>query len=381
MIARTSLVIRTVFSTGFRQKMSLIIGEDPCFNATLPSYIPFFSASFSILITVIASVGNSLVVIAVIWNPYKDLRTPFYYLVANLSIGDLGVGLIVGSLSTISHILKGLGRVKQPLPDILVVAYFILCTVSLLSLTALTLDRYLAIIHTMIYRANFNPVRAILVSVIVWIVSILFSMIYFVVGYDIFLFIFANTAVASAVTIVVLTCTQAKTLKYLRHQMQQWDTLHGSTEVNMIRKQLMMWEKKITNTLIIMMLLFLTFYLPSCIFIYIINLCTDCDCVHIFWIGDIQFLLVMANSAANPFVFPWRLENVRRVFRSIVTCNPCIRYTCTPVLNHNHYQPLWTLMGLNTATEFGWYRRHKVDSRMNWKAELMQSSSQFVWRP
>ena len=313
---------------------SLVLGEDLCFNATLPSYIPFFSASFSILITVIASVGNSLVVIAVIWNPYKDLRTPFYLFVANLSIADLVVGSIAGPLSTLTHIIEGLHKIIQ-LRDTFIVACFILYTASLLSLTALALDRYLAIMHPVVYRANFNPVRAILVLVIVWIVSILLSMIYFIVGYYIYLFIFVNTAVA--VIIVVLILTKSKILKYLRQQMQQWNTLHQSEE-NLIMKQLVMWEKKITNTLIIVMLLFLTFYLPSFIIIYIINLCTDCDCVFIHWMGDIQYLLLMAISAVNPFVFPWRLKRLRRVFRNIVTCHPCIK--CMPALNHNQYQPL-----------------------------------------
>ena len=90
--------------------MSLILGLDPCGNATVtpPNYLSFFTASSSILITIVASVGNSLVVIAVIWNPYKDLRTPFNYFVVNLSIADLVVGLILGPLSTISHVLEGL---------------------------------------------------------------------------------------------------------------------------------------------------------------------------------------------------------------------------------------------------------------------------------
>ena len=319
--------------------MSLVLGEDLCVNATATSYFHFFVASSSILITIVASAGNSLVVIAVIWNPYKDFRIPFYYFVANLSIADLVVGLIVGPLATIMHIFVGLHRFTQPFKDAVLVAYFILCTASLLSLTVLALDRYLAIIHPVIYRSKLNPIRAFLVSVIVWIVSTLLSMIFFIVGPNRYLFIFGNTAVA--LTIDVLIFTKVKIWKYLRHQKQQWDTLHESTEENLITKRLMMWEKKTTKTLVIVMLLFLALYFPSCVFIYIINFCTNCDCVFIHLIRDIQFLLVMANSALNPFVFPWRLANFRKVFRSIIvtfTCRKCLR--STPVLNNNHYQPL-----------------------------------------
>ena len=296
-----------------------LLGRDPCVNTTASIHLSFFTASSSILITIVSSVGNSLVVLAVFLNPNRHMRTPFYYFVANLSVADLIVGLITGSISTVYHIFAGLGNKKESLRTVMIVTFFVSCTVSLLSLTALALERYLAIIHHATYRATLSLVRAFLVLVFVWILSILLTVIYFFVQYNIYRFIFANTALV--VTIIVLIFTNAKILRYLRRQMQQWDDLHENTEENLIMKQLMMWEKKMTNTLLIVILLFLAFYLPSCVFIYIINLCTNCDCVFIHWIRDIQFLLVMANSAVNPFVFPWRLESFRRAFRSIVKCH------------------------------------------------------------
>ena len=178
---------------------------------------------------------------------------------------------------------------------------------------------YLAIMHPLSYQSRFNPVRAFLISVVVWIVSILLSMIYFFVEYNTYRFIFGNTCVA--VTTATLIFTNAKILKYLQQQMQQWHDLSDGTEEDLIMKQLMTWEKKMTKTLMIVILLFVAFYLPSCIFIYIINLCTDCDCMFIHWIRDIQWLLVMTTAAVNPFAYPWRLENFRRIFRRIVKCH------------------------------------------------------------
>ena len=298
-----------------------LLGKDPCENVSAPTPVFFFTASSSTLITVVASVGNSLVVLAVFLNPNRNMRTPFYYLIANLSIADLIVGLVTGSMSTIYHILAGLDVVKEQFRKVLIFTFFLTCTVSLFSLTALALERYLAILHPEIYRTQLSPVRTFLVSVLLWILSIPLSMIYFFVKYDIYRFIFANTALA--VTIGVLIFTNVRIFKHLRHQIQQWDTLHESTEENLIMKRLMMWEREMTKTLVILMLLFLAFYLPSCAFIYIINLCTNCDCVFIHWIRDIQYLLIMSNSAVNPFVYPWRLENFRRAFRSIVKCRAC----------------------------------------------------------
>ena len=299
-----------------------LLGKYPCDNITAPTYLSFSTASFSILTTIVASVGNSLVVLAVFLNPNKDLRSPFNFFVANLSIADLFVGLITGPLSTIYHIREGIDQLKQSFKDAVHITFFISCTASLLSLTALALDRYLAITYPVIYRTKLNPVRALLVSIVVWIVSIVLPMIYFIVGYNKFRFVFANTAIA--VTLGVLIFTNAKIFKYLREQVQQWDDLHDSTEENLAMKQAIKWEKKITKTLVIVLVLFLAFYLPACICIYIINFCSSCDCVFIHWVRDIQFVLVMANSGVNPFVYAWRLENFRKAFKSILTCRACM---------------------------------------------------------
>lgn len=108
------------------------------------------------------------------------------------------------------------------------VSFFISCTASLLSLSALALDRYVAITYPLFYRSKLNAKRSLLVSAGVWTVSVSLSMIYFAVGYDKFRFVFANTAVV--VTFVVLLFTNSKIFKFLRAQVKQWDNLHDNTE-------------------------------------------------------------------------------------------------------------------------------------------------------
>ena len=196
-------------------------------------------------------------------------------------------------------------------------------TASLLSLAAFAVDRYVAITYPLFYRSKLNSVRTFLVSLVVWIISISLSVSYFVVGHNKFRFIFANTAVA--VTFFVLLFTDSKIFNFLRVQVNEWDNLHNTTEENLAKKRAIKWEKKITKTLVIVLLLFLACYLPSCICIYIINFCAGCHCVFIHWVRDIQLVLVMANSVVNPFVYALRLGNFRKAFRSILTCRFCLR--------------------------------------------------------
>ncbi|CAH3028098.1 unnamed protein product [Porites evermanni] len=111
----------------------------PCDNTTAPTYLSFSTASCSALIAFIATVLNFLVILAVILNPFKDLRSPFNYFIANLSFADLVFG--------------GFSLRNKYLEDTLRVVNFISCTASLLSLAALALDRYVAITHPLFYRS------------------------------------------------------------------------------------------------------------------------------------------------------------------------------------------------------------------------------------
>lgn len=301
-----------------------LLGKYPCDNITAPTYLSFSSASCTILSALVASVGNFLVVLAVFLDPNKDLRSPFNYFVANLGLADLVVGLLTSPLAATYLISEGLKHPNQQFRVWMHMTYFISCTASLLSLSALALDRYVAVTYPLIYRYKLSPMRAFLVSLLVWIVSILLSLIYFVVGYNKFRFVFANTAVA--VTLAVLIFTNAKIFKHLRRQVHQWDTLPDSTNESLAMKQAAKREKKVTKTLLIVLILFLACYLPSCACIYIVNLCSTCDCVFIHWVRDIQFVLVMANSGVNPFVYAWRLQSFRKAFKSILTFRACLKH-------------------------------------------------------
>ena len=105
-----------------KKKMSLL-DRYPCDNTTAPTYLFFSTASCSSLIAFIASVRNFLVILSVILNPCKDLRSPFSYFEANLSFADLVVGLIVAPLSVAYHVMEEVSLRNQYLEDTLHVGF------------------------------------------------------------------------------------------------------------------------------------------------------------------------------------------------------------------------------------------------------------------
>lgn len=296
-----------------------IFPTTPCFNSTAPVTLPFITGGASVLLCLITVPGNLLVVLAVFIDPNKDLRSPFMYFVANLAMADLLVGLVTDPVSAIYHIKSALGLINyETLIPSVHMPFFISCTASVLSLAALTTDRYLAITSPLKYRATLNAMRAVVACVIVWILSLTFPFAYLYLGFFHYAFLFANTAVV--LTFLVLLFAYIRIYKIFRRQVRQWDSLHDSTDENRAKKLAMRWEQKITKTLLIMLFLFILCYLPACGCIYVINLCHSCNCELVMWARDLQFLLILANSSMNPFIYSWRLHNCRRAFLWIVTC-------------------------------------------------------------
>ena len=303
-----------------------LIGLYPCANISAPTELSITSATSCSVLTATTVTGNLLVLLAVVIDPNRNLRSPFNFLVANLAAADLIVGCVALPMSIDFYVREALTHRPTLLrrDHARRVGSFISTTASLLSLAALTVDRFIAITDPLKYKSRLTIKRAAIVSVALWVFSIGFALLYFKVGYLKYQFVFANTAVVA--TFAVLCLTYAKVFRNFKHQIKHWDSLHdGHEQDNRVKKRAMKWEKKITKTFLIMLALFICCFLPSLILIYVISFCGSCNCVFIHWARDINYILIMANSSMNPFVFAWRLQPYRKAFAKLITCGKIMR--------------------------------------------------------
>ncbi|KAK2572899.1 Adenosine receptor A2a [Acropora cervicornis] len=302
-----------------------LIEEYPCINDTIaPSYIAFISSSLSGVMSLVTITGNLLVVLAIFINPNKDLKSPFNYFVANLAICDLLVGFLVDPMSVAYHYSEGAAKRFPASRVYLHIPYFISCTASVLSLAALTVDRFWAISFPISYRNKLNPKRAGFAAAGIWAFSICFSFVYFSTSYLTYAFVFAHTVII--VTFLVMLLTYFKIVRHFKLKVKEWDSLNlAGAKDSQAKRQAMKWEEKVAKAFLIMLAFFLACYLPSCICIYITNLCISCSCISIHWARDVHFLFILANSGVNPFVYAWRLDNFRRAFVKLLTacCGKC----------------------------------------------------------
>lgn len=297
-------------------------GENLCANISAPTELSFTTAALSILLSAVTVPGNLLVVLAIFIDPNKELsRSPFNYFVANLAVADLLVGLVTEPVSAVYHIQEGLGGITSAALPAIHLPFFISTTASVLSLAALTMERFTAISSPVKYRMKLNPIRAAVVCIAIWVVSLSFPFVYFHVGYIGFCFLFGNTAII--LTFGVLLFSYIRVYRIFKLQVQQWDIFHKSTRKNRVKKRTVKLEQKITKTFLIMIAMFIACYLPACVAIYVINLCpvSVCSCYIYHWARDLMIVFVLVNSSLNPFLYSWRLYNFRQAFVWIITCS------------------------------------------------------------
>lgn len=103
------------------------------------------------LVAVGATVGNGLVIVA--FHRERRLRRRTNYYIVSLAVADLLVGLVGIPCAVLASV--GLPR-HLHMCVFSVSLLIVLCTVSILSLVAVSADRYWAILYPMAYSTNSN---------------------------------------------------------------------------------------------------------------------------------------------------------------------------------------------------------------------------------
>jgi adenosine receptor A2a len=139
---------------------------DPRYNFSIPRPLQNTYACIEIACALIALVGNLLVLF--VFVRCRSLRTVTNYYVISLAVADT----LVATVGVPSAILTSVGLPRDfHLCLLMNSVLMMLCTGSILSLVAVTVDRFWAIVHPLTYAADMTKRRAKFVIACCWILA------------------------------------------------------------------------------------------------------------------------------------------------------------------------------------------------------------------
>ncbi|XP_022781778.1 D(2) dopamine receptor-like [Stylophora pistillata] len=121
---------------------------------------------FMITVSVLASIGNFLVILAILWN--KRLRTMCNFLFLNLAVADMLQGAIAMPLRLADQLNQTERRPLIPCLAVIPLTVF-LFGASNFNLTLISLDRYLALKKPFLYTSFAEPRKASFIVALFWV--------------------------------------------------------------------------------------------------------------------------------------------------------------------------------------------------------------------
>ena len=263
-------------------------------------------------LTITAIVGNILILVAL----YKEasLHPPSKLLLRSLALSDLGVGVISQPLYIIyitTHVNESWKTCRYAFALGLITGY-LLCSVSLFTLTAISVDRLLALVLKLRYRQVVTLKRTYAVVLSFWGVSTIATAMYFrnhlitLWCGCIFISICLSTSVLSYAKIFVtlrLHQTQVQDLNPRQHASQP-------TPLCIAR-----YRKAVCSALWLQSTMVFC-YLPHGVVTAL--WASDETTTHLFLARQFTATLVYFNSSLNPILYCWKLVEVRQAVKDTI---------------------------------------------------------------
>ncbi|XP_058948073.2 melanocyte-stimulating hormone receptor-like [Pocillopora verrucosa] len=268
------------------------------FQANASSYgnIVAINCIINGIMMLVTILGNCLVSIA-IWKT-SSLRSPSTMFLFSLAISDLLVGLIVQPV----YIAKSLIDVYF-LQILTALMAFAACGVSLGTMAAISLDRFLALHYHLRYNALMTSFRATSALLTIWITTFLLSCLIF---WDSSIYIAVLTILISAYLITSANFYVRIYQIVLKHRSQIQHREPGNQQLSV--GQLSSQKKLIGSALstFVFYICTVTCYLPRFISLTLTDTNTYKKTA---WI--LADTLIFFNSAINPLLYCWRLPDLR----------------------------------------------------------------------
>ena len=273
------------------------------------------NCAVNILLAITSIIGNLLVLHAVWKTP--TLHVPSVVLLCGLALSDLTVGAVMQPFF-IANDLITLFSQDQSLKTLFLRIYnslaFYVCGISLFTITAVSVDRLVAIQKPLRYPSfvTVPRVRCILVSI--WITCAILVNAQF----------WNDTIFLVLVAVVICAClfisafSHVKIYKIVRDHKRRIQIQLEAVESNTVDVHNNMSVKTSALNALIVFLVLLACYYPY----FIVFVVTSVFPINVMLSRSLASTAVFINSALNPFLYCWRISEIRDVVKQ--TCHKLV---------------------------------------------------------
>ena len=265
-------------------------------------------AVLCILLSVTAFLGNALILVA--FHKESSLHPPSKLLYRSLATTDLCVGILADPL-VVTYFMSVINQRWNICFFAFVALHitgYVLCSVSLFTMTAISVDRLLALLLGLRYRQVVTLKRVYLAATGFWVVSILGTATYFW-SYVINLW-FGYVGICMCLSISITS--YSKIFLILRHHQIQ---IHQEQPVQSIPLNIARYRKAVSNAMWVQFTLVVC-YLPFGIVEFFVLHKGLSESIYLArWITA---TLVLLNSSLNPLLYCWKIREVRHAVKDII---------------------------------------------------------------
>ena len=264
-------------------------------------------------LSITAFLGNTLILVAL----YKEssLHPPSKLLLRSLAITDLLVGIIVEPqyVAYLMSVKSKRWYICYNVYVALFIASYILCAVSLLVLTAISVDRLLALWLGLRYRQVVTLRRVYITVIVMWVLSIVATSTSYIWNPQL-LSLFLYIHLSFCLSIIIFS--YMKIFFTLRHYQIQV-TVAQEQPRQAIPLNIARYRKAVYSALWVQVTLFIC-YLPF----GITQALTDLKSVKVsssFYLAKtFSFTFVFLNSSLNPLLYCWKIKEVRQPVKDVI---------------------------------------------------------------
>ena len=271
-----------------------------------------------LILLIMISLPNSFLLFVLLKNPLRFPRRSFTVFLAFICATDLFVGLVVSSGEALTRFLCAF--VDRGLPqegDIMRVLSYIGVNSSILLVTAMSIDRFIAVVFPHTYRQKWKPKRVVVVNLCIVIFSSIFASIQLS---DISLHLFLTIDLHLHTTFPLCTTSMAYLAIFLflkkqsRIVRQKQITVPMGSSLNERRQEREgKMERKFATTSFLILLFLIVSLIPYFTITIVEIHCESCSKQHWFLaVKESCIVFLFLNSAINPFLASFRISELKR---------------------------------------------------------------------